>query len=48
MGFELDRARQIYNLDPPGFENLVKLQAKGRGFVVVELLTIAWVTIETQ
>ena len=38
MAYELDRARQIYNLDPPGFENLVSLQAKGRGFVGVELL----------
>ncbi len=38
MAFELDRARQIYNLDLPGFENLVKLQAKGRGFISVQLL----------
>ncbi len=38
MAFELDRARQIYNLDPPGFENLVKLQAKGRGFISSQLL----------
>ena len=38
MAFELDRARQIYNLDPPGFENLLTLQAKGRGFVSAQLL----------
>jgi two-component system, NtrC family, nitrogen regulation sensor histidine kinase NtrY len=38
MAFELDRARQIYNLDLPGFENLVTLQAKGRGFVSAQLL----------
>lgn len=38
MAFELDRARQYYNLDFPGFENLVTLQAKGRGFVSAQLL----------
>lgn len=38
MSFELDRARQIYNLDLPGFENLLTLQAKGRGFLLAELL----------
>ncbi|HSO47661.1 MAG TPA: PAS domain-containing sensor histidine kinase, partial [Rhizobiaceae bacterium] len=38
MAFELDRARQYYNLDFPGFENLVTLQAKGRGFISAQLL----------
>jgi two-component system nitrogen regulation sensor histidine kinase NtrY len=38
MAFELDRAKQIYNLDPPGFEELVTLQAKGRGFISAQLL----------
>lgn len=38
MAFELDRARQIYSLDRNGFNNLVTLQAKGRGFVGAQLL----------
>lgn len=38
MAFELDRARQIYSLDRNGFQNLVDLQAKGRGFVGAQML----------
>lgn len=38
MAFELDRARQIYSLDRNGFQNLMNLQAKGRGFVAAQLL----------
>jgi two-component system, NtrC family, nitrogen regulation sensor histidine kinase NtrY len=38
LAFELDRARQIYSLDPNGFRNLITIQAKGRGFLAAQLL----------
>ncbi|MFZ1814420.1 MAG: PAS domain-containing sensor histidine kinase [Rhizobiaceae bacterium] len=38
MAADLDRARQIYNLDRPGFENLMSLHAKGRGFLRADLM----------
>ena len=38
LAFELDRARQIYSLDPNGFRNLITIQSKGRGFLGAKLL----------
>ncbi len=38
MASDLDRARQIYSLDRGGFQNLMNLQAKARGFMLAELL----------
>jgi two-component system, NtrC family, nitrogen regulation sensor histidine kinase NtrY len=38
LAYELDRARQIYSLDPNGFRNLITVQAKGRGFLGAQLL----------
>jgi len=38
MASDLDRARQIYSLDRGGFQNLINLQAKARGFLLAELL----------
>ena len=38
MSSDLDRARQIYNLDRPGFQNLMTLHAKGRGFIRADLM----------
>jgi two-component system, NtrC family, nitrogen regulation sensor histidine kinase NtrY len=53
LAYELDRARQIYSLDPNGFKNLITLQAKGRGFLGAQLLrrdgeTIVSADIETS
>ncbi|MGI9401461.1 MAG: ATP-binding protein [Rhizobiaceae bacterium] len=38
LAYELDRSLQIYRLDPNGFENLITIQAKGRGFLGAALL----------
>lgn len=38
LAFELDRARQIYSLDPNGFRSLITVQSKGRGFLSAQLL----------
>jgi two-component system nitrogen regulation sensor histidine kinase NtrY len=38
MASDLDRARQLYNLDRGGFANLMNLQVKARGFALAELL----------
>lgn len=38
MASDLDRARQLYNLDRGGFVNLMNLQVKARGFLLAELL----------
>ncbi len=38
MAADLDRSRQIYSLDRQGFQNLLTLHAKGRGFLKADLL----------
>ncbi len=38
MATDLDRARQVFSLDPIGFARLMTLQAKGRGFLGAQLL----------
>lgn len=38
LAYELDRSLQLYRLDPNGFENLISIQAKGRGFLGAKLL----------
>ncbi len=38
LAYELDRALQLYRLDPNGFKNLITIQAKGRGFLGAKLL----------
>jgi two-component system, NtrC family, nitrogen regulation sensor histidine kinase NtrY len=53
LAFELDRARQVYSLDPNGFRNLITIHAKGRGFLGAQLLhrdgtPIAVADVETE
>lgn len=38
LAYELDRSLQLYRLDPNGFNNLITIQAKGRGFLGAKLL----------
>lgn len=38
LAYELDRSIQLYRLDPNGFQNLMTVQAKGRGFLGAKLL----------
>lgn len=38
MASELDRARRLYSLDRRGFEELLTLQARGRGMILAQLL----------